>query len=223
MSIARPVVLVGVDGSAADDIAIDWAAAAGEQHSDCRDEHTDTQRVGSRDVLVPEEAAVIREIAERIIAGESMRSITLDRQRRREVTPDGRTSWHPVTVRQLVLRERNAGLRRHQKQVIGLGNWEPIFDEEMYDRVRAILTDPARRTSPTTTHRHLLSGIALCGVCDHPVRILMAHGSHTKRYVCPSCFGVARKPPGPSADQFADGQIDGAQARKDHQPPAAPA
>ncbi|GAC1323978.1 MAG: recombinase family protein [Mycobacteriales bacterium] len=150
-------------------------------------------RVSGRDVLAPDEAEVVRELAHLIVGGMSMRSITADLNRRGISTPTGKGRWHPVTVRQLVLRERNAGLRRHQRRVIGPGNWEPIFDQDVLERVKAVLTDPTRRSSPTGARRHLLSGIARCGICGDAVRILAGHGSRPKAYVCPTNFCVRRK------------------------------
>jgi len=52
------------------------------------------------------------------------------------------------------------------------GQWQPILDRATWDKVRVILTDPARRTAPGSAGRkHLLSaGIALCGVCGGPMR-----------------------------------------------------
>lgn len=45
------------------------------------------------------------------------------------------------------------------------------MDRQVWDDVRRILLDPARVASPAgRTRRHLLSGIAICGVCRAPVR-----------------------------------------------------
>jgi len=151
------------------------------------------ERVDGKDILVPKQAALLRELTERVIAGESMRSITLDLQRRGIPTPNSLTKWHPVMVRQLVLRERNAGLRIHQKQIIGKGDWEAVVSAETFERAAAILRNPRRRSSPTTRHRHLLSGIAKCGVCGGPLRIMVANGTRPKAYVCQECFKVRRK------------------------------
>ena len=143
------------------------------------------QRVNGQDVIDEPQAAVVLEATERLIAGESLRSIAADFDRRSVPTPNGRPSWHPVMLRQVVLRERNAGLRVHQKKVIGKGNWEPIVSEDLYQRLVAILKDPARRSTYSTRHKHLLSGIALCGLCGHSLRSLVAHGTLPSAYACP--------------------------------------
>ena len=76
--------------------------------------------------LVEDEAAVVREAAARVLAGESVKSIA------RALNPAGhRTAtgkpWLDVTVRDMVLRPRNAGLRLHHDEVVGHGQWEPIL------------------------------------------------------------------------------------------------
>ena len=54
--------------------------------------------------------------------------------------------------------------------VVGL--WEPILDRGVWNRVRFILSDPSRRTNPVARgRRHLLSGIAKCGVCGNAIRV----------------------------------------------------
>jgi site-specific DNA recombinase len=151
------------------------------------------ERVDGKDILVLEQAALLREMTDRVIAGESIRSIMLDLQRRGVPTPNGLAKWHPVMVRQLILRERNAGLRIHQKKVIGKGDWEPIVSVETFERAAAILRNPDRRTSPTSRHRHLLSGVARCGLCDALLRIMVANGTRPRAYVCQECFGIRRK------------------------------
>ena len=76
-------------------------------------------------------------------------------------------------VRALVLRERNAGLRVHRGEVVGDGTWEPILDRGQWEQLRAVLSDPARRTSTGTAAKHLLSGIARCGVCGATLRVAL--------------------------------------------------
>lgn len=151
------------------------------------------RRVEGRDVVDPEQAAVFRELVERLLCGESLRSLVADLNRRGFPGPRG-AAWERTQTRQILRRERNVGLRRHQGKVIGAGDWEPLIDKATQDRVSALLSDPARRTSRVgTTNRHLLSGLALCGLCDTPLRVLAGHGTHPPGYGCPSCFRVRRK------------------------------
>ena len=63
-------------------------------------------------------------------------------------------------------------MRQHHGEVIGPGRWDTILDRDQWERVRAILLDPSRRTNPGAHRVHLLSaGISLCGVCGAPLRV----------------------------------------------------
>ncbi|MBA2446228.1 MAG: recombinase family protein [Nocardioidaceae bacterium] len=152
--------------------------------------------VGSRDVLDPEQAAVLREACERVLSRESLRSIIRDFNARGLPTPRG-NRWDGSMLRQLLLRERNVGNRVHRGQVLGKGDWEPIFDAGTFDRLRALLSDPSRRTPRGKSVKHLLTGIALCGLCSTPLhrgtgttqksgKVLQPH------YRCPGCNRIRR-------------------------------
>jgi site-specific DNA recombinase len=155
------------------------------------------KRVDGRDVLVSEEAAVVREIAESLLSGISVNAVTKSLTERCIPSPYKR-QWSRVTTRHVVLRERNAGLRRHQGRIIGKGDWEPIYDEDTYYRLHALLEDPARKTTTGSAYRYLLSGIAKCGKCGSPVRVILGprtrNGKREKRkaYVCSKCHGISR-------------------------------
>ena len=92
----------------------------------------------------------------------------------RELNRRGGTGrqWTQRNVRAVCTRPGNAGLIEHgskgrqaQGNVVGRGNWEPIVDEDTWRAVRAILTDPARRTGPGPKPAHLLTGVLVCGIC----------------------------------------------------------
>lgn len=147
--------------------------------------------------LEPEQARVIQDSAKRLLAGETLRSIVTDLNSAGAVTPRG-TPWSGTTLRQVLLRERNAGRRVHQGQVIGTGDWPPILDEETFDRLVAMMRDPRRRKNAGGSEIvHLLSGIALCGRCGGKLRGAAAHQSGKKRqpraYFCSSCYKLRRK------------------------------
>jgi len=123
-----------------------------------------------RVTLRPEEASVVRLAAARVSAGASIKSVV------RELHEAGSTNsvlgaWRDVTVRSMLVRPRNAGLRVHHGEVIGEGRWEPILTREEWEQVHRLLTHPARRTTPGALGRtRLLSGIATCGVCGSVMR-----------------------------------------------------
>jgi DNA invertase Pin-like site-specific DNA recombinase len=158
------------------------------------------RRVNGADVIDAEEAGVVREAARRLLSGESLRSIAADLNRR--VVPAPRSdAWNSTTLRQVLVRERNAGLRRHRGQVIGEGTWKPIYDRGTHDRIVALITDPERRTQRGSTRRHLLTGIARCGRDGCTGTVVVNCGRVDKKtgkrqppaYVCSTCYRVRRK------------------------------
>ncbi|MGP5639492.1 recombinase family protein [Brachybacterium tyrofermentans] len=150
--------------------------------------------------IIPEQADVIREAAQRVIAGESMRAITKDLLARQVPTPKG-GKWNGTILRQLLLRERNAGKRVHRGEVIGPGSWPSILTDAQQLQLTAILRDPSRRTARGTALRFMLSGIMLCGVCGETCRSLTGarytkpdgtEGRRPTAYGCGSCFKTRR-------------------------------
>jgi len=124
------------------------------------------------EVVHDAQAAVVRSIAERLVRGGSLRGITADLNSAGTTSPAGKL-WAKNMVRHVVTRERNVGLRVHRGEVVGPGNWPPILERALWEQVRAVLSDPARKTSTSSAAVHLLSGIARCGVCGAPMRASM--------------------------------------------------
>ncbi len=101
-------------------------------------------------------------------------------------------------------------------QVVGAGAWEPVFGEDTYRRLVALLTDPGRRTSPASSAiKYLLSGLARCGVCGGPMPVLTAGGDGRKSdsYVCQHGYHVRRSRPG--LDALVTGLVTARLARLD--------
>lgn len=137
---------------------------------------------GDRSTLNASEADVIAQLAQRLLAGEPLVSLTkwLDETGVRTVTGK---PWRSVTVRQLLISPRIAGMREHQGQVIGKAIWPAIIPEATYHQVVALLTDPARRTN-RTARRYLLSGLCRCGRCG--AKMFTAYDRGRRRYLCRS-------------------------------------
>ncbi|MGY1691982.1 recombinase family protein [Geodermatophilus sp. SYSU D01105] len=144
-----------------------------------------------REVIEPAEAAVVRRIADALLSGESLRSVTAALNGEGVPSPTGKP-WGKNMVRALVLRERNAGLRIHRGEVVGEGAWEPILDRGHWEQLRAVLSDPQRRTSTGTAAAHLLSGIARCGVCGAKLRVAQNRGVPSYRCSADGCV-IRRK------------------------------
>ncbi len=155
--------------------------------------HGGTRRYGwdkTHRVIIESEAGVVRNIIDRVIAGDSTRSIAQSLNRQGVLAATGKT-WSPTTVRTVALRAANAGLREHRGRIVGPGVWPELVGRDRWEAVRAILLDPARRTPGTNARRYLLSGLARCGVCDSPLRAAQHHGAPA--YRCEQRFCVGRK------------------------------
>ncbi len=124
---------------------------------------------GSQDLENSEEAAIVRQIVDRLLAGDPLRSLVRDLNASGTPAPRGGT-WKPTIVRQLALRPANAGLRVYKGQVLGAGSWPAIIERDKHDRVVALLQAPERRSLRPGKRRHLLSyGLGECGVCGGPL------------------------------------------------------
>jgi site-specific DNA recombinase len=144
--------------------------------------------------VIDHEADIIREAARRILAGESLGSVAADLTARGVATVRG-GPWSRTSLRELLLRPRIAGLRQYQGAVIGPAAWPAILNRDTYEGVRAVLTSPQRRPPGLTNARkHLLSGIATCGICGSPLKIHHGGPSAPLAYSCqkPGCGKVRR-------------------------------
>jgi site-specific DNA recombinase len=112
----------------------------------------------------PAEVALMQDAAQRVLRGESLRSIR-ERWNREGVEPAYAERWSVTCIRRMLIGPRIAGLRQHQGEVIGKAVWDPVVDEETWRQLRAVLTDPSRRQAPPSREYPLypLARCALCG------------------------------------------------------------
>jgi DNA invertase Pin-like site-specific DNA recombinase len=125
------------------------------------------------------EAAVIREIARRVLDGESIRSVYVDLNGRGVPAPGG-GRWSRQGVVALVRSARLFGWRDYEGELTARGDWPAIISEADGRALRALLDRPANTGN---RRRHLLSSLLRCGRCAGPMRA----GRTTTgvgRYVC---------------------------------------
>jgi DNA invertase Pin-like site-specific DNA recombinase len=139
----------------------------------------------------PVEAPIVAELTRRVIGGESIRSLAAELNKRGVPSVSG-VPWSAGTVKNTVIRPRNAGLRDHRGEIVGAGDWPAIVDQESWEAAHALLTDPARRTSPGNAPARLMSGLMTCGVCGLPVRAGGSRGG-VPVYRCSSGKHVKRR------------------------------
>jgi site-specific DNA recombinase len=109
--------------------------------------------------LVPTEVKVLHEAAERLFASEASFSIAADFTAREIPKPSGKTHWNSNVLRRMLLSPRMVGKREYGGNLYILAGVPPIFDEETWERLRAVLTKRGARSGPV--EMHLLSSIAL--------------------------------------------------------------
>jgi site-specific DNA recombinase len=141
-------------------------------------------------VVDEEKAAVIREAARRIMQGEALYRVARDFNDRGIPAPRGAT-WDPTQIKRLCINPAYIGKRTHKGQVVGDGQWPAVLDETTFYSCLSRLQDPARLCHDGRGVQHLLSGIAVCGVCDGRVRV-QKNRSHLA-YLCVDGFHVSRR------------------------------
>jgi site-specific DNA recombinase len=135
--------------------------------------------------VIGEEAEAIREAVRRFIAGEGIRGIAMDFNKRGILTPKG-GKWTQATLRRALATPRLIGQRVYKGEVVGEGGWPAIVDRDVFEEFQALLLDPTRRTHLGRPRRYLLvGGMARCGHdgCDSALQS-RPNASGTRAYVC---------------------------------------
>jgi site-specific DNA recombinase len=119
--------------------------------------------------LEPAEADAIKEAATRVLKGESLRSISMDWNRRGVKTVGG-GRWQGSMIRRALISPRIAGLREHHGEIVGEAQWPAIIDRARHDRLVGLLKDTSRRPLNYGRPRaHALAGLVRCSTCGGPM------------------------------------------------------
>jgi DNA invertase Pin-like site-specific DNA recombinase len=150
-------------------------------------------------LIVEDEADILRSAADRVLAGDALRGIAKDLAGRGVAGTNGapidRTKLRQMLLCPTIAACREVGGERHKRgdRKRGTGTlvesdaWEPILDRATWEKVRAVLTDPSRRTGTSNARRWWLTGIATCGRCEDDVRMVVGGHQAGPRYQCPKC------------------------------------
>lgn len=132
-----------------------------------------------------EEAAIIRELADRVTWGESFNALAFDLNRRGIVTTNGKT-WNALKIRNMLMHARYAGIREHNGTHYP-AEWPAILDRETWDYLQEAIVRHARKyVQRGPMRKFLLTGYAYCGNCGNRMNTAprnTADGGYT-RYVC---------------------------------------
>lgn len=136
--------------------------------------------------IVPDEAEMIRQAYARVIAGESVTSIMRDFQANFSTVAGGR--WYRQTVKKILQRPANAGIRDYKGEEAGVGEWTPIVDRATYDAAMEIFSK-ASKPMPDLSNKHLLSTICKCGLCGFQMYGRRRSNSNAAQYTCMPTHG----------------------------------
>src|SRR6266567_400209 len=150
----------------------------------------------------PAEAAVVAELFARLRKGHSLRAIEADFGARGIRTRTGKP-FGAAHLRGMALQPLYAGLRMYEPGnrsgryhgsldgAVKAELWDALVDAETFGTVRAMLSDPKRRTSRPGRGVHLLSLIAACDVCGAALTVSYRRGG--REYQCrgKSCVRIS--------------------------------
>lgn len=134
----------------------------------------------------PDEAAIVADITNRVLVGESLNALTRELNERGITTSTGRP-WNFIGVRRLITRHRNAGLVEHRGEEVAEAEWPAIVDRDTWRAACSLLADPSRRMPRTGPERFLGSGLFVCGVCGDTMLTATAQGSGRRRHPSYRC------------------------------------
>jgi site-specific DNA recombinase len=129
------------------------------------------------------EVAVIREVAQNIIEGSTVRQQCLMLNRRGDLTVRG-NRWLPTNLKRMLASPGVVGERTYLG-VITKAQWPSIITRAQQATITAKFTHVSPRGRPA---KHLLSGILRCGVCGTKMQWnpSWAKSKNRAQYVCPS-------------------------------------
>ena len=159
-----------------------------------------------RPEIIEEEAAIVRNIYDWYISGDTINDIAAKLTDEGILTPAGKSKWSVSTVRSILSNEKYKGeallqktytvdyltkeVRKNTGEVPFIrvhNSHEPIIDPEVFDRVQEMLAQQTKRRSKVRTG-HPFSGKLICADCGgtfgHKVWRLRSTGEHYDVWYC---------------------------------------
>lgn len=143
-------------------------------------------------VVNEDEAGVIREVADRVIAGEQVGAVANDLNRRGVPTVHG-SKWTTPTLRGILSSPSIAGRRAYKGEDVGPATWDAIIDTDTAAAVQAQLAKGARRGRPARLAL-LSGGRCVCEQCRVPMRTAR-RSNGTRIYRCTTCYAMVTAEP----------------------------
>ncbi|MEX2323327.1 MAG: recombinase family protein [Acidimicrobiia bacterium] len=139
-----------------------------------------------RITVVPSEAAVIREMAKRVLAGDSLRSIAGDLNTRGVRTSLG-NEWKAGGIKKVLMSPRISGRRERGGEFYD-AVWDGIISPQDSDRLHRKLAARNRSTGRPPRRYLLTGGLLRCGRCGTAMKA--RPNTRGRRYVCPGDPGL---------------------------------
>jgi DNA invertase Pin-like site-specific DNA recombinase len=147
----------------------------------------------------PATAPLVREAYAAVLAGGSISDIA---RAWNEAGVHGLTGkpWSASTVSLFLRAPRNAGLRDHRGEIVGVGTWPGLVDEQTWRAAQGVLNAPGRAPGRKSVRKHLLTGVLQCGKpgCGGYLSgqwVMQAQKgaprSHSITYACKKCRGCS--------------------------------
>lgn len=130
----------------------------------------------------PDRAEIVEEIFKRVASGETEYAIWQDLRTRGDRVPG--VAWEPHHLVGMLRNVSYIGHRVHQGQDVGEATWPAIVDEELFQAVQRIVSDPARLTTKDWAVKHMLSGVARCGECSGSPHLKVLKSRSVLSYQC---------------------------------------
>lgn len=127
-----------------------------------------------------EQAPIVKEAAARVLAGETFYAIAKDfnargiEPRRPSFTERRRVlGWTPPAIKQMLTMPAYAGLRQHRGEILdGVeAVWPPLIAPNEWQKLQSVMASRGKRRINNWPAKHLLGGIAECGVCGAGTRV----------------------------------------------------
>lgn len=110
------------------------------------------------------EAAILRDLARKVIDGYSFRTLAIELNQQGITTQHGK-EWNALKVRNVLIRPINAGIVLHQG-IEYEADTPAIFTRETWDAMNAVIKDSRQRSvHPGKFRKQVLSGMVFCGGC----------------------------------------------------------
>lgn len=141
------------------------------------------------------EAAAIRDGAEKVLTGVSLRQITREWNAAGLRTSFGGKEFASREVRKILLRPRNAGLSLHDGKPVADGQWEKILDADTHAALVAMLRSPDR-VGHGFERKYQGSGVYVCGKCGARMTVAVHNGTKSdgwrRTYACSAAKHLGR-------------------------------